>query len=89
MLLFGQMQKGLRYALIESLSVSGATNYQSLCMATKSVQKRQAVQMRQKRYKGDFTSNSLSLNPNEPGVMSNTKPRDGRLSWKCKELGIW
>ena len=49
-LLFGQLQKDLKYGLLESPAVSGATSYQSLCIATKSEERRQAALKKCKQY---------------------------------------
>ena len=39
-LLYGQLQEGLRYKLIESPAVSGAADYKSLCVAARNEEKR-------------------------------------------------
>ena len=41
--MFGQLQQGLRQDLMESPAVSGATNYQSLCLAAKTEERKQAT----------------------------------------------
>ena len=38
--LFGQMQEGLKYELMESPAVSGATGYKQLCLAARNEEKR-------------------------------------------------
>ena len=40
MLLYGQLQEGLLYSLMESPTVSGARNYKELCLATKREERR-------------------------------------------------
>ena len=42
-LLYGQLQEGLRYRLREAPAVSGAADYQALCMAAKAEEKRLAA----------------------------------------------
>ena len=42
MLLYGQLQEGLLYTLIESLTVSGALNYKELCLAARKEEKKLA-----------------------------------------------
>jgi len=42
MLLYGQIQEGLSYTLMESPSVSGSHNYKELCAAAKKEEKRLA-----------------------------------------------
>ena len=49
-LLFAQMQEGLRYSLMESPAVSGATSYQSLWVAAKSEERQQGALMRRCQY---------------------------------------
>jgi len=49
-LLFGQLQEGLKYGLMESPAVSGATSHQSLCISAKSEEHRQAALKKRKQY---------------------------------------
>ena len=49
-LLFGQLQEGLRQDLMEAPAVSGAADYQSLCLAAKTEERRQATLRRRKQY---------------------------------------
>ena len=42
MLLYGQLQEGLSYSLMESPAVSGAQNYKELCLAAKREERRLA-----------------------------------------------
>ena len=39
-LLYSQMQEGLKYELMESPAVSGATNYKQLCLSARTEEKR-------------------------------------------------
>ncbi len=49
-LLFSQLQEGLKYSLMESPAVSGATSYQALCVPAKSEERRQAALKRCQQY---------------------------------------
>ena len=49
-LLFSQLQEGLRQSLMEASAVSGATEYQSLCLAAKNEERRQAALRNRKGY---------------------------------------
>ena len=42
MLLYGQLQEGLSYSLMESPSVSGAQSYHELCIAAKNEERKLA-----------------------------------------------
>lgn len=48
MFLFAQLQEDLRYSLMESPAVSGATDYQALCLAAKNEEKRQ-IELKKRR----------------------------------------
>ena len=48
MLLYGQLQEGLSYSLIESPSVSGAQSYRELCIAAKK-EERRLVELKKKQ----------------------------------------
>lgn len=52
-LLCSQLQEGLKYSLMESPAVSGATSYQSVCVAAKSEEWRQAALKKRKQYRSD------------------------------------
>jgi len=68
-LLFCQLQEGLKYGLMESPAVSGATSYQSLCVAAnKSEERRQVALKKCKQYQGDYppSSRGPSRPPSKP-----------------------
>ena len=50
MLLYGQLQEGLLYCLMESPAVSGAQNYKELCVAAKREERRLAEHQRKQQY---------------------------------------
>jgi len=50
MLLYGQLQEGLLYPLMESPSVSGAQNYKELCLAAKREERRLAELKKKQQY---------------------------------------
>jgi len=94
--LFGQLQEGLKYGLMESPAVLGATSYQSLCIAAKSEERRQAALKKRKQYQGDHppSSQGPSRPPNKPpgtgGVTNQAKPatKDAvRKCWNCDKVG--
>ena len=49
-LLYAQLQEGLKYDLMKALAVSGALNYQALCVAAKSEERRLAELQKRKYY---------------------------------------
>ena len=49
-LLYGQLQEGLKHRIMESPAVSGATDYQSLCLAAKAEEKRLAEIKKRRQY---------------------------------------
>ena len=57
-LLYRQLNEGLRYNLIKSPAVSGASGYQQLCIATKNEERRQNELMKRQQYQhGDQRTN--------------------------------
>ena len=52
-LLYGQLQEGLQYRLMEAPAVSGAADYQALCLAAKSEEKRLAELKKRRQYQSD------------------------------------
>ena len=61
MLLYGQLQEGLSYSLMESPAVSGAQNYKELCLAAKREERRLAELKKKQQYlkvERPHTSNS-------------------------------
>jgi len=49
-LLYSQLQEGLRDHLMEGPAISGAANYQDLCIAAKNEERQQAELIRWKQY---------------------------------------
>ena len=97
-LLHGQLQEGLRYALMRGPGVSGATKYQELCVAAKNEEKRLAdLQKRQQysrltrpNYKHPHYDHGRSTN-NEPSAHSVPQNKSGtqepRKCHFCKKPG--
>ena len=59
-LLYGQLQEGLRYRLIEAPAVSGAADYQALCMAAKAEEKRLAELKKCRQYRPDSRRSNMT-----------------------------
>ena len=53
-LLYGQLKEGLCDNLMRSPAVSGACNYQELCLSTKTEEKRQEELLKRQRYRGQL-----------------------------------
>ena len=49
-LLYGQLNEGLKYSLIKSPAVSGASEYQQLCIAARNEERRQSELLRRQQY---------------------------------------
>ena len=49
-LLYGQLQEGLRHRIMESPAVSGATDYQNLCLTAKAEEKRLTELRKRRQY---------------------------------------
>ena len=63
-LLYGQLQEGLRYRLMEAPAVSGAADYQALRMAAKAEEKRLAELKKRRQYRPDSRrSNTTDTTP--------------------------
>lgn len=62
MLLYGQLQEGLLYTLMESPAVSGAQNYKELCLVVKREERRLAELKKRQQY----------LKPEKPQISSST-----------------
>ena len=50
-LLQGQLQEGLQYAIVMAPAVSGARNYQELCIAAKYEERRQLALAQRQQYR--------------------------------------
>ena len=89
-LLYSQLQEGLRDHLMEAPAVSGAVNYQALCIAAKNEERRQTALKKRKQYhKPPLPSRSSSreedsrtkpLNPKAPNAAD-------RKCYHCDRVG--
>ena len=93
-LLYGQLQEGLGYALMESPAVSGATGYQSLCVAAKNEERRQAALKKRKQYQsttgggGPAQSNPDAKLPGGGGMLApERRGPPTRRCWNCDTIG--
>ena len=100
-LLFSQLQEGLKYKLMESPAVSGATSYATLCVAAKSEERWQAALRKRRQYKPENLQPSRA--PRKPpsqlqGSGTVTPPSKGtpvpssgdvrsRKCWNCEKTG--
>ena len=64
-LLYGQLQEGLRLQLMRGPAVSGARNYQELCIAARNEEKRLADLKKRQEYSKLQTLTSSSQRPNK------------------------
>ena len=58
-LLYGQLQEGLKFRIMEAPAVSGAADYQALCLAAKAEEKRLAELRKWRQYRADHRSVQL------------------------------
>ncbi len=100
-LLFGQLQEGLRYNLMESPAVSGATSYQALCVAAKNEEKRQAALKKRRQYNpqsnpqwtrpikrsADVVTSGGSATTHHPPRTSPSQPGRRATCWNCDKPG--
>ena len=102
-LLYGQLQEGLCDNLMRSPAVSGACDYQELCLSAKTEEKRQEELLRRQKYRGQLgrapTGRALPVEKqpidNRPQRMNNVYPLSSTMSdaskarkcWKCKRVG--
>ena len=80
MLLYGQLQEGLLYSLMESPAVSGAQNYKELCLAAKREERKLAELKKKQQYlKGErpLTNNSANRPPSTSQNWQRTYRRTG------------
>ena len=86
MLLYGQLQEGLSYSLIESPSVSSAQNYRELSIATKKEERRLAELKKKQQYlKTEKPPESLTKRSFQRNYNSNQK--SGGSGNKFKPFG--
>ena len=93
-LLYGQLQEGLSYSLIESPSVSGAQSYRELCIAAKKEEQRLAELKKKQQYlqtekppsggstRGSFQRN-YTRNDKSGGSGNKFKPPGKHNSLRC------
>ena len=93
-LLYGQLQEGLGYVLMESPAVSGATGYQSLCVAAKNEERRQAALKKRKQYQstagggGPAPSKIDAKLPGGGGMLApERRGPPTRRCWNCDTIG--
>jgi len=55
-LLYRQLQQGLKHRIMEAPAVSGATDYQALCLAAKGEEKRLAALRKRRQYQPEHKS---------------------------------
>ena len=95
-MLYGQLQEGLRLSIVKSPSVSGALSYRELCMAAKHEEKRLAeVKKRQdnektsptNRYRSDRPNSGAGASRGSNGNNSQTGSKDVRRCYLCNKMG--
>uniref|UniRef100_A0A1X7SUF3 CCHC-type domain-containing protein n=1 Tax=Amphimedon queenslandica TaxID=400682 RepID=A0A1X7SUF3_AMPQE len=93
-LLYAQLQEGLRYELMKAPGVSGALNYQALCVAARNEEKRLAELHRRRQYQPSSQKVPRKHTPvHNSGVHpkpdnSRTTPQDGKKKcWNCGQGG--
>jgi len=77
-LLYGQMQEGLCDYLMRSPAVSGARNYQELCLSVKNEEKRQSELLKRQKYRAGSTVRDQS-----PRGTATEKPKNGDKTPGC------
>ena len=96
-LLYGQLQEGLEHKIMESPAVSGATDYQSLCLAAKTEEKRLAEIKKRRQYHSEHKyKNTSSSKQDSSNSRSPSNPQSGGGSgrksstvrcWNCRRTG--
>ena len=95
-MLYGQLQEGLRLSIVRSPSVSGALSYKELCMAAKHEEKRLAeVKKRQDneksftntKYRSDRQVSGSGASRNSSVSSSQAVSKDVRRCYICNKLG--
>ena len=67
-LLYGQLNEGLKYNLIKSPAVSGASGYQQLCIAARNEERHQNDLIKRQQYQqGDQRTNRTEKSPRQYG----------------------
>ncbi len=74
--LYGQLQEGLCYHLMEAPAVSGVPDYQSLCLAAKTEEKRQAELRKRRQYTRSLRRGHMS-NSETPQQHTGSKKTGG------------
>ena len=95
-LLYGQLQEGLNHRIMESPAVSGAADYQSLCLAAKTEEKRLAEIKKRRQYHSEHKyKNTSSSKPDSSNYRSPSNSQsDGGSGrqiptrcWNCRRTG--
>ena len=90
-LLYGQLQEGLVHRIMESPAVSGATDYQSLCLAAKSEEKWLAEIKKRRQYRTEHKHMHTGLSKLEGSYSrpSSIAPSDGGSGRKSSLVRCW
>ena len=97
-LLCSQLQDGLLYNLMKAPAVSGAGNYQELCIAAKNEENRQAIIQRRQQYrrfdvkgepkkKGINLEQSDTVNTFDPHIRDSSPFKSQRTCYNCGKIG--
>ena len=98
-LLYGQLQEGLKHLMMEAPAVSGATNYQALCIAAKAEERRLSELKKRRLYKLDqklVRTGEARSDPRkghqrtlQAPIDSQTKggPSNQKQCWNCGRVG--
>ena len=95
-LLYGQLQEGLRYELMRAPAVSGATEYNGLCVAAKNEEKHLSDLKKRQQYlkpplpstnRPKVTPQESSKNPTDRGDRPPYSNRPARRCFICKKPG--
>ena len=74
-LLYAQLQEGLKYDLMKAPAVSGALNYQALCVAAKSEERRLAELQKRRQYQSPQLRGPKKA---PPGPTGTNQPKQGQ-----------
>ena len=81
-LLFGQLQDGLRHDIMQAPAVSGAHNYQELCLATRNEEKRQLELVKRRQY--GQQSKPTSSQTHLPSIRCHGCGKFGHIQANCR-----
>jgi hypothetical protein len=84
-LLYAQLQEGLRFDLIKDPAVSGASDYQTLCVAAKNEERRLA-ELQKRRHYSNQPNTGLKRTPNIDTRTPRPSPDiRGKKCWHCHQ----